>query len=100
MGLFTGVRAVLTANDVLKRIESCFEMLNYNLDSGNLAQARTYCNDIAARAREFVEILEKSKTAEVSVYKFNGRKYKSLPLIIMITDVIDHTDKALKSLGY
>ena len=100
MGLFSGMKAVLRANETLKRIEFCIEMLECHINSGNYAQARTYCNEAASRVRIFIEIVERSKTAEVSVYSFKGQKFKVMQLVLMFNEALQSANAIITHKGY
>ena len=100
MGFFNGMKSVMRANETLKRIEECIDMLEYYINSGDFAQARTYCNETARRVREFLEIMEGSKTAEVSVYKFKGQKFRSMQLALMFNEALQSANSIITSHGY
>lgn len=100
MGFFSGIKAVNRANDVLKRLENCIDMLEYNMNTYNFSQARTYCNEAASRVREFVEIVESSKTAEISVYTFKGQKFKVMPLLMMFNQALGNANEIISRNGY
>lgn len=100
MGFFSGMKSVLRANDILKRIENCMDMLEYHLNAGNFAQARTYCNEAASRVREFIETVESSKTAEISVYTFKGQKFKVMQLALMFNEALQSANAIISRNGY
>ena len=100
MGIFSGMKSVLRANETLKRIENCIDMLEYNLNAGNFTQARTYCNEAASRVREFIEIVENSKTAEISVYTFKGQKFRVMQLVLMFNEGLQSANAIISRNGY
>lgn len=99
MGLFSGMKAVLRANEILKRIENCMDMLEYHLNSENYAQARTYCDEAVSRVRNFIEIVESSKTAEISVYSFKGQKFKVMQLLFMFNEALQSANAIIRHEG-
>lgn len=100
MGIFSGFRALSQANDILKRIENCMDLLEVYINSGNYAQARTYCNEAASKVRTFLEICESSKTAEISVYTFKGQKFRVMQLAMFFNEALQSANAILVRNGY
>ena len=67
MGLFNAYNSLSKANDTLKRLEYTIGRLQTNMDICNYSAARSYCNDAASLVRTFLETVQQSKTAEISM---------------------------------
>ena len=100
MGFFSGYRTITSANNILKRIESCTDMLEYHLNAGNFAHARTYCNDAASHVREFLETVEQDHIAENAVYFFKGRKFTVLQLALLFNEALNSANAIIIHNGY
>lgn len=100
MGLFNAYKSLAKANEILKRIENCIDLLEDNINSGNFSQARTYCNEAASRVREFLEVCGGSKTAEISVYTFKGQKFRVMQLAMLFNEALLNANFIIKQYGY
>lgn len=50
--------------------------------------------------REFIEIVENSKTAEISVYTFKGQKSKVMQLALMFNEALQSANAIISRNGY
>lgn len=100
MGFFDGYRLITRANGILKRIENSTDMLEYHLNAGNFAQARTYCNDAASQLREFLETVEQNSVAEHAVYFFKGRKLTTIQLAMLLNGTLLSANAIIAGNGY
>lgn len=100
MGIFNALGAISRANDILKRLEEVFDLLEHNLNIGNYSSARTYCNEAASNVRKFIEVIEQSSAAEIAVYKFKGQKFRVVQLSMLFTQVLGDINTFLKNEGF
>lgn len=100
MGLFNAYNSISTANNILKRLETVMDLLEYNINSGNYSSARTYCNEAASTVRAFLETVQQSKTAEISVYSFKGHKFKVMQLAMLFNQALGEANNILLANGY
>lgn len=100
MGLFNAYKSLSKANDTLKRLEYTFERLQTNLNMCNYSAARSYCNDAAALVRIFLETVEQSKTAEISMYTFMGQKMRVMQLALFFNEAIQSANATITRNGY
>ena len=88
MGLFNAYNSLSKANDTLKRLEYTIGRLQTNMDICNYSAARSYCNDAASLVRTFLETVQQSKTAEISMYTFMGRKMRVMELAMLFNEAL------------
>lgn len=100
MGFFNSMKVIGQANDILRRLEDCFRLIEININSGNYSTARVYCNEAASKGREFLETVQKSHVAELCEYKFNGYKFKVIQLAGLFHEALQSADDILKLRGY
>ena len=100
MGIFNAYKSLSKANETLKRIENCVDLMEANINARNFSQARTYCNEAASQVRVFLETCEGSKTAKISVYKFRGEKLTVMQLAFKFNETILSANQLLCSMGY
>ena len=100
MGLFNAIGSINRANDLLKRLENVMDLLEYNLNSGNYSSASTYRNEVASIMRQFLETVGQSKTAEISVYTFKGRKFRVMQLAMLLNGALCEVSAILSTKGY
>lgn len=100
MGLLKAYKSLSKANDTLKRLEYTFDRLQTNMDMCNYYAARSYCNDAASLARTFLETVEQSKTAEISVYTFKGQKFRVMQLAMFFNEAIRSANAIISENGY
>lgn len=100
MGLFNSMKVIGRANNILRRLEDCFRMIEKNINSGNYSTARVYCNEAAQKGREFIEVVQQSSTAEMAIYKFNGLKFNVVQLAGFFHEALQRADDILKFRGY
>lgn len=100
MGLFDAYKSLSKANDTLKRLEYTFDRLQTNMNMCNYSAARSYCNDAASLAKTFLETVEQSKTAEISVYTFKGQKFRVMQLAMFFNEALQSANAIITSNGY
>lgn len=100
MGLFNAYKSLSKANDTLKRLEYTFGRLQTNMNLRNYSAARSYCNDAASLARTFIETVEQSKTAEVSMYTFMGQKMRVMQLAMFFNEALQSANAIITRNGY
>ncbi|MDE7430570.1 MAG: hypothetical protein K2N34_01410 [Lachnospiraceae bacterium] len=100
MGLLNAYKSLSKANDTLKRLEYTFSRLQTNMDLCNYSVARSYCNDAASLARTFLETVEQSKTAEISMYTFMGHKMRVMQLAMFFNEALQSANAIITKNGY
>lgn len=100
MGIFNAYKSLSKANDTLKRLEYTFGRLQTNMDMCNYSAARSYCNDAASLARTFIETVEQSKTAEISMYTFMGQKMRVMQLAMFFNEALESANAIITRNGY
>lgn len=100
MGLFNAYKSLSKANDTLKRLEYTFDRLQTNMNMCNYFAARSYCNDAASLVRTFLETVEQSKTAEISVYTFKGQKFRVMQLAMLFNEALQSANAIIARNGY
>lgn len=100
MGLFNAYKSLSKANDTLKCLEYTFGLLQTNMDMRNYSAARSYCNDAASLVRTFLETVEQSKTAEISMYTFMGQKMRVMQLAMFFNEALQSANAIISRNGY
>ena len=100
MGIFNAYKSLSKANDTLKRLEYVFSRLQINMDMHNYSAARSYCNDAASLARTFLETVEQSKTAEISMYTFMGQKMRVMQLDLFFNESLQSANAIITRNGH
>ena len=100
MGLFNAYKSLSKANDTLKRLEYTFDRLQTNMNMCNYSAARSYCNDAASLAKTFLESVQQSKTAEISMYTFMGQKMRVMQLAMLFNEALQSANAIITRNGY